>query len=209
VPGGALSPQGSQWLFPRSHTWRVPVRVRSKRFRGQFKEALTNAGLREQVPSHVWQQEWVTPCEPAGTGTAVITYLAPYSRRLAMTNTRIEKLEDGQVTFRLTERGSPAWTHLTLPAAAFSRRFRPHVLPKGLMKVRYDGVLSPHGRPALAQIKRLLERSPRNDPTAKSGQHRARQETHPAPEQERHCRTCGGPLVLWCRLAPHTRGPPP
>jgi len=37
----------------------------------------------------------MTHCQPAGTGTEVIKYLAPSIRRIAMTNNRIDKLEDG------------------------------------------------------------------------------------------------------------------
>jgi putative transposase/transposase-like zinc-binding protein len=208
VPGGALSPQGSQGLSPRYHAWLVPVRALAKLFRGQCRAALTNAGLRAQVPSHVWQKAWVTHCAPAGTGTEVITDLAPYIRRIAMTNNRIETLEDGQVTFRFKESGSHAWKHRTLPAEEFIRRFLQHVLPKGFLKVRYYGFLSPHCRQSLDQIRTLLEARPRDDQAGESGQGQARQEPQPTPETPRHCRQCGGPLVLLLRLSPNTRGPP-
>lgn len=44
----------------------------------------------------------------------------------------------------------------TLPAAELLRRFLQHVLPKGCITVRYDGLLSPSRRPALAQSRALL-----------------------------------------------------
>ena len=208
VPGGALSPDGSQWLAPRYDDWLLPVRALSSIFRGKFKEALTKAGLLDHVPSHVWHKEWVTHCKPAGTGTEVITYLAPYIRRIAITNNRIEKLENGQVTFRFKESGSQAWKHRTLPAEEFIRRFLQHVLPKGFIKVRYYGFLSPHCRQSLDQIRTLLEASPSNDPSAESGHIRERGETRPAPAEALHCRKCGGQLLLLLRLSPNTRGPP-
>jgi hypothetical protein len=43
VPGGALSPEGSQWCAPRCEAWLVPVRALSRLFRGKFKAALTTA----------------------------------------------------------------------------------------------------------------------------------------------------------------------
>jgi DNA-directed RNA polymerase subunit M/transcription elongation factor TFIIS len=208
VPGGAPSPQGSPWLSPRDDSWLVPVRALSKIFRGQFTEALTKAGLLDQVPSHVGPKEWVTHGESAGTGTEVLTYLAPYIRRIAITNNRIDKLEDGQVTFRFKESGSQAWKHLTLPAEERIRRFLQHVLPKGLIKVSYYGFLSPHCRQSLAQIRRLLEACPSHDHAVESGETREGQETQAAPEREPRCRKCGGPLVLLFRLSPTTRGPP-
>jgi putative transposase len=208
VPGGALSPDGLTWLSPHDEDWLVPVRARSKIFRGQFKAALTKAGLVEHVPPQVWQKAWVVHCEPAGTGNEVLTYLAPDIRRMAITNNRIEKLEDGHVTFRFKESGSQVWKHLTLPAEAFIRRFLPHVLPKGFLKVRYYGFLSPHRRGALAQIRTLLKACPSHDRPAESGQNRARQDPPPAPAEELHCRQCGGQLVLLLQLSPNIRGPP-
>jgi Putative transposase/Transposase zinc-binding domain len=208
VPGGALSPQGSQWLSPRYHAWLVPVRALSHLFRGKFREALTKAGLLAQVPSHVWQKAWVTHCEPAGTGTEAITSLAPDIRRIALTNNRIEKLEDGHVTFRCKESGSHVWKHRTLPAEECSRRFLQHVLPKGFIKVRCYGFLSPHCRQALDQSRTRLEARPSDDHAGESGQYQDRQEPQPTPEKPRHCRKCGGLLVLLLRLSPNTRGPP-
>jgi hypothetical protein len=208
VPGGAWSPPGSPWLSPRYHAWLVPVRARSKRFRGKFREALTTAGRLAQGPSHVWQKAWVTHGKPAGTGPEVITDLAPYIRRMAITTNRIETLEDGQVTFRFKASGSHVWTHRTLPAEEFIRRFRQHVLPKGFMKVRDYGFLSPHGRQSLDQMRTLLAARPSDDHAGESGPYQARQAPQPTPEKPLPCRTCGGPLVLLLRLSPNTRGPP-
>jgi hypothetical protein len=151
VPGGALAPDGGQWLSPRSADWLVPVHALSALFQGKCKAALTTAGLLTPVPPQVWTKGWVTPCQPAGTGTEVLTYRAPSIRRIAITNHRLETLEDGHVTFRVTERTSHTWTSRTLPAEACMRRFLPHVLPKGCVQVRSYGVLSPRRRPALAQ----------------------------------------------------------
>jgi len=208
VPGGALSPDGSTWRPPRSAEWLVPVHALSSLFRGKCKAALINAGLFDHVPPQVWNKGWVTHCQPAGTGTEVLTYFAPSIYRIAITNNRLEKLEDGYVTFRVKERTSHAWTHRTLPAEECMRRFLQHVLPKGFPKVRYYGVLSPSRRPALAQLRTLLAACPSPDQVAKSGHPRDRHETPPAPEAALHCRSCGGPLVFLCRLLPQKRRPP-
>ena len=208
VPGGALSPEGVQWLSPRSAAWLVPVRALSRLFRGKFKAALTTAGLCDPVPPQVWHKDWVTHCKPAGTGTEVLTYFAPYIYRIALTNNRLETLEDGHVTFRVKKRSGAGWHRLTLPAEAFMHRFLQHVLPRGFMKVRSYGFLSPSRRTVLPQIRTLLAASPSHDPAAESGPPRDRQQTSPAPAQERRCRICGGQLVFLGRLSPHTRAPP-
>jgi hypothetical protein len=208
VPGGARSPDGSTGLSPPYADWLGPVRALSQSCRGQCKEALTKAGLVEHVPPQVWHKDWVVHGEPAGTGTAVLTDLAPYIRRLAITNSRLDKLADGRVTCRVQESGSHRWTPLTLPAEECIRRFLPHGLPKGFRQVRDDGFLRPHGRHARAHIRTLLQACPSTARAAESGHPRERQDTPPAPAKDLHCRTCGGPLRLRLRRSPNPRGPP-
>jgi hypothetical protein len=208
VPGGALSPDGSTWLTPRYADWLVPVHALSKLFRGKFQAALTPTGLLTHVPPQVWKKGWITHCQAAGTGTEVLSYFAPYLYRVAITNSRLEKCEDGHVTFRVKERTSHAWTHRTLPVEEFIRRFLQHVLPKRFTKVRYYGVLSPSRRPALAQSRTLLAAYPHYDQATQGSHDQDRREPPPAPEAALHCRACGGPLVFLYRLVPQKRRPP-
>lgn len=208
VPGGALSPDGSRWLFPRYADWLVPVRALSKIFRGKFKQELTQADLLGDVPAHVWRKPWVTHCKPAGTGTAVIAYLAPYIRRIAITNNRIEKLEDGHVTFRFKESASNQWQRRTLPADAFIRRFLQHVLPKGFIKVRYYGFLSPTCRPALTHIQQLLTASAGHLSLLHDGENPQPHEPRAVAQKTPHCTRCGGVLVLMRHLSRPKRAPP-
>ena len=182
VPSGALAPEGLQGLSPRSAAWLVPVRALSKLFRGKFQAALTTTGLLAHVPPQVWKKGWITHCQAAGTGTEVLAYFAPYLSRVAITNHRLEKCEDGYVTFRVKERTSPAWTHRTLPVAEFIRRFLQHVLPKGFTKVRYYGLLSPSRRPALAQSQTLLAAYSHHDQATQGSHSRDRREPPPTPE---------------------------
>jgi len=84
------------------------------------------------------------------------TPLAPYVYRVAITNNRIQKLENGQVTFRFKNSDTDQWQTTTLPAFDFIHRFLQHVLPKGFVKIRYYGFLSSGNRNLLAVIKYLL-----------------------------------------------------
>jgi hypothetical protein len=209
VPGGALSPEGTRWLSPRSDAWLVPVRALSRLFRGKFKAALTTAAdLCALVPPQVWHKDWVTHCQPAGTGTEVLTYFAPYIYRIALTNNRLETLEDGQVTFRFKKRNGAGWKRLTLPAEAFISRFLQHVLPRGFCKVRSYGLLSPSRRKMLPQIRTLLAADLTTAPAPKGESPRAPTTPPPTPAADRRCRHCGGRLIFLGRLAPHTREPP-
>ncbi len=208
VPGGALAPDGSQWLSPSSAEWLVPVHALATLFRGKCKAALTTTGLLTSVAPQVWHKGWVTHGQPAGTGTAVLASFAPSLHRIALTTNRLETCEDGHVTFRVKERTSRAWTHRRLPAEEFMRRFLQHVLPKGCIKVRYYGLLSPSRRPALAQSQALLTACLSPTQAAKSGDNREQYETPPTPTAALHCPTCGGQLVFLCRLVPQKSRPP-
>jgi hypothetical protein len=186
----------------------VPVRARAPSFRGQFKAALTNAGLVAHVPPQVWHKAGVVPSDPAGPGPEVLPDRAPDLRRMASTNHRSETLADGHGTFRFQASGRQVWHHLTRPAAECIRRFLPPGLPQGVLKLRDSGFLSPHGRGALAPSRTRLQACPSHDRPAQSGHHRAGQDPPPAPAEALHGRKGGGQLVLLWQLSPHTRGPP-
>jgi Putative transposase/Transposase zinc-binding domain len=208
VPGGALSPEGVQWLSPRSAAWLVPVRALSRLFRGKCKAALTTTGLDALVPPQVWHKAWVTHCQPAGTGTEVLASFAPYIYRIALTNNRLETLEDGQVTFRFKKRTGTGWKRLTLPAEAFLHRFLQHVLPRGFIKVRSYGLLSPSRRKMLPHIRTLVATCPSTASAPESAPLAAPDKPPPTPTAERRCRQCGGLLVFLGRLSPAPREPP-
>jgi Putative transposase len=127
---------------------------------------------------------------------------------MAITNNRLVTCEDGHVTFRIKERTSHTWTSRTLPAAEFIRRFLQHVLPKGCIKVRSYGLLSPRRRPALAPSRALLTACLSPTPATKSVAKRDQDEAPPTPAAPLHCPTGGGQLVFLCRLLPHKRRPP-
>jgi hypothetical protein len=208
VPGGALAPKGAQWRSPRSAAWLVPVRALSRLFRGTCKAALTTAGLRALVPPQVWQQAWVTHCQPAGTGTEGLPSFAPYISRIALTTNRLATLEDGPVTFRVKQRNGAGWKRLTLPAEAGLHRFLQPVLPRGCITVRSYGFLRPSRRKGLPQIRTLLAPGASHAPAPESSPPRAPQKTSPAPAEAWCCPQCGGPLVFLGRLSPPPQEPP-
>ena len=76
-----------------------------------------------------------------GNGNA-IEYLARYTFRTAISNSRIMDYDGETVTFSVTNRDTRAKELVTLPAMEFIRRFLSHVLPKGFTRVRYSGFLS-------------------------------------------------------------------
>jgi hypothetical protein len=143
VTAGGLSTQG-RWLQPKNPNFLVPVRALSLIFRAKMHAALKKAGLLETVASEVWKKSWVVHCQHAGSGEKVLDYLARYIFRIAITNNRLERIQDGQITFRYRDNRTHQLRHSTISGMEFLHRFLQHVLPRGFTKVRYYGVFSPH-----------------------------------------------------------------
>jgi hypothetical protein len=200
APGGGVAADGQSWL-PGRQDFLVHVRPLSKLFRGKFRAALEKTDLYEQVPESVWHKEWVVHCQAVGSGEAALKYLAPYIFRIALSNRRIVKVENDEVTFWYQDGKTKKRRYLTLPAEEFIRRFLQHTLPKGFVKVRYYGLFSPSYRPLLDQLRLWLPGPPL--PVA--------QETTPAARSVPQCRcpTCGQPMRHIARLEPQRCRPPP
>lgn len=167
---------------------------------------MSQAGLVDQVPASVWRQEWVVHCQPVGSGQTALKYLAPYIFRVALSNNRILKLQDGQVTFRYRDSTTRHWKSCTLPAEEFIRRFLQHVLPKGFQKVRYYGFFSSGQRHRLHQVRHLL--GPADPPQPTPLAQAPAQPAAPASPPLIPCPTCGRPMRLSQTLPPqHCRSP--
>jgi hypothetical protein len=163
VPAGGMAPDGQTWL-PSRKNFLLPVKALSRIFQAKFRDALRETDCFADVPAAVWRQEWVVHCQPVGDGQSGLKYLAPYIFRVAISNNRILKLEDGKVTFRYRTSDTGKLRTCSLPAEEFMRRFLQHVLPKGFVKVRYYGFLSSGCRQQLAALRQQLADSP-TDPS--------------------------------------------
>jgi hypothetical protein len=157
---GGLAEGREEWLPPRKGEFLVPCRALSVIVRGKVRDGLKRAGLLDHVPAKVWRKRWVVHCQPAGSGEKVLDYLARYLFRVAIANSRLERFEDGKVTFRYRDNRTGRINHCTLPAEEFLARFLQHVLPKGFTKVRSYGLYSPTCRAQLDQARALLTAQP-------------------------------------------------
>jgi hypothetical protein len=207
VPGGGLSADGQQWLAARPG-FLVHVRPLSKLFRAKFRAALKKTELFQQVSPQVWAEDWVVHAQAVGTGQAALKYLAPYIFRVAISNNRMVKVAEGQVTFRYTPSGSKKSKLCTLPAEEFIRRFLQHVLPKGFVKVRYYGLFSPGQRHRLKQASALFEAQRPADPPPELEPVSTEAADSPVQPPTRVCPQCGQPLHWQQRLKPAWRQPP-
>lgn len=160
VPGGGLDSSG-KWVNSRKKFF-IPVKVLSRKFRGKFLYYLKQAKLEFygsiselQDPSrfHDWmsllyQKEWVVYCKPPFKNAGcVVEYLGRYTHRVAISNNRIIKLEDGMVTFKWRDyKDGNNQKEMNVKADEFIRRFLIHVLPTGFTRIRHYGLLSPRNK---------------------------------------------------------------
>jgi len=171
VPGGALADDGT-WVPARGSSL-FPVRALSRHFRARFVNALRSAaqageltgldpGAVSTLLDALMAEEWVVFAKPCRAHTeSVIGYLARYTRRIAISNARILGLDDDQVSLRYRDCRDGEHKTLTLDAPELIRCFLLHVLPKGLVRVRHDGLLANRCRvQRLAQIRKLLAAPP-------------------------------------------------
>jgi hypothetical protein len=167
VPGGGLSPDGQRWIACRPGFF-LPVRVLSRLFRRLFLEKLAAAHAQgrldffgnlahlaapEAFAGHLAplrRAEWVVYAKPPfGGPAAVLAYLARYTHRTAIANSRLVSMDDHAVRFRWKDyraadpaTGAVKLETMTLSPDEFLRRFLLHVLPPGFHRIRHYGLLA-------------------------------------------------------------------
>jgi hypothetical protein len=196
VPGGMLESQTGRW-HPCPVNFYLPVQALSRIVRARFRDRMAKAGLLCQIPAVVWRLEWNVNSQAVGTAEASIKYLTPYVFRVAISNSRIVKVEGGRVFFRYKKTGSNRLRTLALDALEFIRRFLQHVLPTGFMKVRYYGFLSSGFKMPLKEVRARIEMA--------FGFELPDPQVEPEPLPQILCRHCGHVLIYRFSILPHRR----
>ena len=161
VPGGGLGDDGRTWVAC-SPGFFLPLKVLSSVFRGKFLDMTRRAFARgdlvfqgrladladpDAFAGHLrrtYANNWVIYSKPPFGGVKqVFKYLARYTHRVAIANSRIVAMGGGTVSFRWKDyaRGSRHRT-MTLEGPEFLRRFLQHILPKGFVRIRSYGLLA-------------------------------------------------------------------
>lgn len=207
VPAGGVSPEG-QWVKAKHPRFLVPGYALSEIFRAKIKAGLKKLELFEpKCPC--WQQKWDVHCRHAGSGQKVLDYLARYVFRIAINNSRLEKIQEGQVTFKYRDNQSQELRHVTLSAHQFIGRFLQHILPKGFVKVRSCGLWSGSQKELLAQIQDQLTASlPSPQPNARFLEQSPQRLNSPV-EQGPLCPNCKRGRMIFVRLIRPQRNRPP
>jgi len=145
VPSGGLT-QNNKWKQARGKgKYLFPVKAMSKVFRARFTEGLRKEFRFEaKFYQKLFSRSWVVYSKRPFYGPGqVIEYIGRYTHKTAISNHRIQNIENGKVTFMAKDYRHGGRKHtITLTDEEFIRRFSQHILPKGFPKIRYYGFLS-------------------------------------------------------------------
>jgi Putative transposase/Transposase zinc-binding domain len=180
--------QAPRWVTCRPN-WFLPVKVLSPVFRGKYLAALRAAYQAGQLQfagstlplkspaawgaliRELYKKDWVVYAkEPFGGPEQVLKYLTGYTHRVALSNRRLVKLQNDQVTFTWKDYADGCRRkEMTLGAVEFVRRFAMHIIPKGLVRIRQYGLLAHRDRgERLALCRALTAAAPSAAPATKS-----------------------------------------
>jgi hypothetical protein len=220
VPGGGIAPDGARWISS-GRSFFLPVAVLSAWFRNTFliylREAFRKGQLHfhgelaalaqpdafEALCDHSGKTKWVVYAKaPFGGPEQVLKYLARYTHRVAISNSRLLSLENGQVSFQWKDYADQNQTKtMTLDAVEFMRRFLLHVLPRGFVRIRQFGFLAHRVRKEKLALCRSLLNAP--SPVTNSSTPAAPDADSKVPDPEPHrCPICKLGRLLLAEIIP-------
>ena len=160
LSGGGLTPAG-QFVEAKHKGFFLPEAVMASSFRGRYLSGLKKlyesssidlTGQKDLQDPNGWKafinslfsKKWIPFIKETfnGKGNA-IRYLARYSFRTAIANSRIVEVTDTHVTFRYKDYSDGNREKLlTVKGTDFIDMFLQHILPRGFNRVRFSGYLT-------------------------------------------------------------------
>ena len=208
VPGGGVATDGERWIACKPN-FLLSVHALSRTFRRLFLDGLAAAFRRGELgffgelgpladPAAfaermraLSQSAFVVYAKPPfGGPERVLAYLARYTHRTAIANSRLVAVRDDEVAFSYKDyRRDGREGVMRLAPHEFIRRFLLHVLPDGFHRIRHYGFLAKgHRGDTLAHVRDLLQVQPNSESAAA----RELQADEHAREPFPHCPDCGG-----------------
>jgi hypothetical protein len=168
VAGGVVSKNADRFI-PGAGDYLFNQHALSLVFRGKFIQRMSRLRQSDKIKldseaykklkNTLFSKRWVVSVrDPIKRPEHVLEYLARYTHRVAIANSRIKSLKDDMVTFSAKNRKKDRTESVTITAVEFIRRFLLHSLPKGFVRIRHYGFLANRNRMAnLKTIRRLLK----------------------------------------------------
>jgi len=177
IPGGALSFTKDQWI-PANESFLFRIESLAKEFKKRYLALLKIAYQKNELSfpniiaryesretfdlliQSVFKAKWIAYAKrPFAGPEQVLEYLGRYTHRIAISNNRIQSIDNGKVVFTYKDRANNnELKTMTVTAGEFIRRFLLHVLPSGFMKIRYFGFLANKNKgEAIPLIRKLAD----------------------------------------------------
>jgi hypothetical protein len=220
VPVGGLTASG-QWKTKKGN-FLFSVKALSTVFKNKFCDGLKtlhNAGVLDDNSSHskrgfeqlitkLYQKQWVVNSKPGFAGkSSVLEYLGRYTHKIAISNYRLIRYENGMITFSYRDRkAGDIKKVMSLPVDEFIQRFSWHILPKGFIKIRHYGLFSTRTkRVKLALVAKALGQHPMPKPPKRTIAEVILQTTG---QNIYSCPDCKTGLMVMVKEIPPVRGSP-
>lgn len=178
---GQWVPCRGKWLFRKDSLAdafrnRFLQRLRSLRRRGKLAYGgratpLAADAAWEALLATLADETWVVYPKPAPDDPALaLDYVARYTHKVAIGDSRIKAIRDGRVTYSWRDRSENNVEKTeTIPVEIFTRRFTAHILPDGFHKIRYFGWMAAVNRKAIiAAIRKAIHAEPPPPPKKES-----------------------------------------
>ena len=213
VPGGGIALDGKRWLSSQPR-FLLPVPVLTELFQGRMLAKLLAAHKAGRLAffgphAHLAERRafaaylaplrritwYVYAKPPFGGPKAVLAYLARYTHRVAIANSRLLARDQQGITFRYKDYRADDRARqkvMTLATNEFIRRFLLHVLPHGFHRIRHYGLLArPSCADNIARARKLLAVTMPQDHNADAGAVDPNEPTTPS----HLCPCCGGRMI--------------
>ncbi|WP_273209899.1 IS91 family transposase [Runella zeae] len=197
VPGGGVDAKGNWHNLRADGKFLFAVKAMSKVFRAKYvgelsKKLEIDKALREEL----FARNWIVYAKrPFGSVKSVVEYLGRYTHKVAISNHRIQQVDEECVTFSYKDyRQNGLKKSMSLSHSEFMRRFAQHILPKRFVRIRHFGVLSSTWkRVKFKQLREYFKLKPKS--------------TEPLKALLRRCRCCGEGNLVTIEVF-GSRGPP-
>ena len=218
-PKAHAKSDGSRWISA-SEDYLLPVPVLSRMFRakmlamlkaahdaGRLQFFAAHAGLADKAAFKSWLEplydtKWhVHAKRPFAGPEQVLAYLARYTHRVAIGNSRLVSADEKGITFKYKDyrvEGPGRYKTMTVAPGEFMRRFLLHVLPKGFHRIRHYGLLASSGTKAatIARARELIKLATPPQPS-RSTKPDATPDGAASTDKPIHlCPCCGGRMVI-------------
>lgn len=164
------------------------------KFHGEIKH-LCEAPAFKRLLNSTKKKKWNIYLKRAFGGPEhVLEYLGRYTHRVAISNHRIKRIDNGEVTLTVRDRKKEKTKCITLTAHEFIRRFLLHILPPRFMKIRFYGFLShTNKKAALTLIRKSLGA---NNPAPPPDENLIEKILRLTGKDITRCPKCNGPLSV-------------